>query len=77
MIPPRWELQPCNEAEAATLAAALKIAPALARLLCLRGLTDPDLASQMAQLSDNLRALRPGLGRGGPVDMRPGGESLG
>jgi uncharacterized protein with von Willebrand factor type A (vWA) domain len=40
-------------------------------------LSDPDLASQMAQLSDNLRALRPGLGRGGPVDMRPGGESLG
>jgi uncharacterized protein with von Willebrand factor type A (vWA) domain len=40
-------------------------------------LSDPDLASQMAQLSDNLRALRPGVGRGGPVDMRPGGESLG
>jgi uncharacterized protein with von Willebrand factor type A (vWA) domain len=40
-------------------------------------LSDPDLASQMAQLSDNLRALRPGLGRGGPVNMRPGGESLG
>jgi uncharacterized protein with von Willebrand factor type A (vWA) domain len=40
-------------------------------------LSDPDLASQMAQLSDNLRALRPGMGRGGSVDMRPGGESLG
>jgi uncharacterized protein with von Willebrand factor type A (vWA) domain len=40
-------------------------------------LADPDLASQMAQLSDNLRALRPGLGRGRPVDMRPGGQSLG
>ncbi|HET6626640.1 MAG TPA: hypothetical protein VFG63_09635 [Nocardioidaceae bacterium] len=39
-------------------------------------LSDPDLASQMAQLSDNLRALRPGMGRE-PVDMRPGGESLG
>src|SRR6476646_150655 len=37
---------------------------------------DPDLASQMAQLSDNLRALRPGLARG-PVSMREGGESLG
>src|SRR6478609_4660858 len=37
---------------------------------------DPDLASQMAQLSDNLRALRPGLDRG-PVSMREGGESLG
>jgi uncharacterized protein with von Willebrand factor type A (vWA) domain len=40
-------------------------------------LADADLASQMAQLSDNLRALRPGLGRGGPVEMRPGGQSLG
>src|SRR3954466_4673470 len=39
-------------------------------------LADPDLASQMAQLSDNLRALRPGLNRG-PVNMREGGESLG
>jgi uncharacterized protein with von Willebrand factor type A (vWA) domain len=39
-------------------------------------LSDPDLASQMGQLSDNLRALRPGLERG-PVSMRQGGEPLG
>ncbi|NUR05384.1 MAG: hypothetical protein HOQ22_11515 [Nocardioidaceae bacterium] len=39
-------------------------------------LSDPDLASQMAQLSDNLRALRPGMNRG-PVNMREGGDSLG
>jgi len=39
-------------------------------------MSDPDLASQMAQLSDNLRALRPGLERG-PVQMRQGGEPLG
>jgi uncharacterized protein with von Willebrand factor type A (vWA) domain len=39
-------------------------------------LSDPDLASEMAQLADNLRALRPGLARD-PVNMRPGGESLG
>ncbi len=39
-------------------------------------MSDPDLASQMAQLSDNLRALRPGMNRG-PVDMREGGEPLG
>src|SRR3954470_9285950 len=38
-------------------------------------LSDPDLASQMAQLSDNLRALRPGMERG-PVQMR-GEEPLG
>ena len=37
---------------------------------------DADLASQMAQLSDNLRALRPGLNRG-PVTMREGGDPLG
>ncbi len=37
---------------------------------------DADLAAQMAQLSDNLRALRPGLDRGTPVRMQ-GGDSLG
>jgi uncharacterized protein with von Willebrand factor type A (vWA) domain len=40
-------------------------------------LADADLASEMAQLADNLRALRPGLDRGTPVDMQPGGEPLG
>jgi uncharacterized protein with von Willebrand factor type A (vWA) domain len=40
-------------------------------------LGDADLASQMAQLSDNLRALRPGMDRGSPTEMRPGGQSLG
>jgi uncharacterized protein with von Willebrand factor type A (vWA) domain len=40
-------------------------------------LSDPDLASQMSQLSDNLRALRPGLDQGRPVQMQPGGQSLG
>jgi len=48
----------------------------LAQLLA-DAMADPDLASQMAQLEDNLRALRPGLDRGSPVPMRPGGESLG
>src|SRR3712207_9233596 len=38
-------------------------------------MTDPDLASQMAQLADNLRALRPGMERG-PVQSG-GGEALG
>jgi uncharacterized protein with von Willebrand factor type A (vWA) domain len=38
-------------------------------------LSDPDLASEMAQLSDNLRALRPGMERG-PVRMQ-GEEPLG
>ena len=40
-------------------------------------LADADLASEMAQLADNLRALRPGLDRGTPVGMQPGGEPLG
>ncbi len=40
-------------------------------------LGDADLASQMAQLADNLQALRPGMDRGSPTGMRPGGESLG
>lgn len=40
-------------------------------------LADADLASQMAQLGDNLRALRPGLDRGTPVRTGEGGEPLG
>ncbi len=48
----------------------------LAQLLA-DAMADPDLASQMAQLEDNLRALRPGIDRGSPVQMRPGGEPLG
>jgi uncharacterized protein with von Willebrand factor type A (vWA) domain len=40
-------------------------------------LADADLAAEMAQLADNLRALRPGLDRDLPANMRPGGEPLG
>src|SRR6476619_6075206 len=40
-------------------------------------LGDPDLASEMAQLSDNLRALRPGLDRRSPVQPGQGGEPMG
>jgi len=42
-----------------------------------QALADADLASQMAQLSDNLYALRPGLDRESPTGMRSGGEELG
>ncbi len=38
---------------------------------------DADLASEMAQLADNLRALRPGLDREQAASMRSGGEQLG
>ncbi len=47
----------------------------LAQLIS-EALADPDLASEMVQLSDNLRALRPGLDRG-PVQLRRGGDSVG
>lgn len=40
-------------------------------------LADADLASEMAQLADNLRALRPGLDRGTPVPNGQGDEPLG
>ncbi|MCU1538472.1 MAG: hypothetical protein JWP82_2823 [Humibacillus sp.] len=40
-------------------------------------LGDPDLASQLAQLSDNLRALRPGLDRRSPAQQGRGGEPMG
>jgi single-stranded-DNA-specific exonuclease len=45
-IGPRWELQPCDEAATALLAAALNIDPAVARLLCQRGFTDPERAGR-------------------------------
>ena len=46
----------------------------LAQLMS-QALSDADLASQMAQLADNLRALRPGLDRG-PTEMQ-GDQPLG
>ncbi len=42
-----------------------------------QAMADADLAFQLSQLSDNLRALRPGLDRESEAGMRPGGESLG
>jgi uncharacterized protein with von Willebrand factor type A (vWA) domain len=48
----------------------------LAQLMS-QALADADLASEMAQLADNLRALRPGLNRESGVQMRAGGPSLG
>ena len=41
-----WEHLPCDAAAASRLAAALNIHPTLARLLCLRGLSDPDSAER-------------------------------
>jgi single-stranded-DNA-specific exonuclease len=44
--PPKWDSLPCDDAAAETLAAALGIAPVVARLLCQRGLSDPELADR-------------------------------
>src|SRR3954453_11671194 len=45
-IGPRWDMQPCDDVATASLAAALNIDPAVARLLCQRGLADPELAGR-------------------------------
>jgi single-stranded-DNA-specific exonuclease len=42
----RWESLPCDDDAATRLAAALRIAPPVARLLCQRGLHDPDVAQR-------------------------------
>ena len=41
-----WHHLPCDDGQAATLAAALDLHPTVARLLCLRGLGDPDAAQR-------------------------------
>src|SRR5262245_24846676 len=46
MISPRWDVQPCDDPASAQLAAALGIAPIVARLLCQRGLGDPEIAQR-------------------------------
>src|SRR2546426_9044271 len=51
MISPRWDHQLCDDAAAATLAAALGLAPPVARLLCQRGLGDPELAARFLKPS--------------------------
>jgi len=45
-IGPRWDTLNCDDAAADALAAALKISPVVAKLLCQRGLSDPELAER-------------------------------
>ena len=45
-ISPRWDLTPCDESAAERLAAAISVPPVVARLLCQRGLSDPELAAR-------------------------------
>ncbi|MBI3402715.1 MAG: single-stranded-DNA-specific exonuclease RecJ [Acidobacteria bacterium] len=46
MISPRWDLLPADEAATTRLAAALGLDPTIARLLCQRGFSDPELAGR-------------------------------
>ena len=41
-----WHHLPCDDGEAAILGSALKLHPTVARLLCLRGFGNPDLATR-------------------------------
>ena len=43
---PRWESQRCDDGAAARLAEAIRVPPIVARLLCQRGLDDPELATR-------------------------------
>jgi single-stranded-DNA-specific exonuclease len=45
-VAPLWHTLQCDDARAATLATALNIAPIVARLLCQRGLSDPETAAR-------------------------------
>ncbi|HXI30434.1 MAG TPA: single-stranded-DNA-specific exonuclease RecJ [Vicinamibacterales bacterium] len=45
-VSPRWDPLQCDAADADRLAAALDLPPIVARLLCQRGLSDPELASR-------------------------------
>ena len=59
-VPPTWNTKPHDEALAATLAQALGLSAVTARLLAIRGITDPDEASRflnptLDQLHDPLK----------------------
>jgi len=43
---PRWDTTPCDESAARSLAEALNVPPIVARLLCQRGLSDPEAAAR-------------------------------
>ena len=69
-VPPIWEQAACDAATAEALAQALDLDPVVARLLCLRGLADPDrarkfLSPALSDLHDPwaLADLRPAVDR--------------
>ena len=46
-----WQHLPCDDAQASALAASLQLHPTVARLLCLRGLSDPEQAARFLEPS--------------------------
>jgi single-stranded-DNA-specific exonuclease len=70
-IPPRWEPIACDEPAAAQLAAALGIAPIVARLLCQRGLGNAEDAARF--LNPSLDQLHDPMSL---ADMRPAVDRL-
>ncbi|HZT77769.1 MAG TPA: single-stranded-DNA-specific exonuclease RecJ [Vicinamibacterales bacterium] len=65
-VSPRWDLTSCDEAAAAALAAAIGIEAPVARLLCQRGISDPEAASRflhpsLDHLHDPLRLADMGV----------------
>src|SRR5436190_9233751 len=60
---PRWDTTPCDEPAAEQLAAALGVPPIVARLLCQRGLGDPELAARF--LKPSLDQLHDPMGLAG------------
>src|SRR5438105_13607921 len=45
-VSPRWDATRCDDDAATTLAAAINVPPVVARLLCQRGLSDPEAAGR-------------------------------
>jgi single-stranded-DNA-specific exonuclease len=70
-IPPRWEPLACDEPAAERLAAALDLSPIVARLLCQRGLGDPESAERF--LHPRLDHLHDPMAL---ADMRPAVERI-
>ena len=77
MIPPIWERQTADPADVDRLSRALGLEPVIARLLVMRGLTDPDAAARFLKPSlDQLHdpSLLAGMRRGNgahPPGTRP------
>src|SRR5438552_11244108 len=63
---PRWDTTSCDDSAASRLAAAINVPPVVARLLCQRGLSDPEAAGRflnpsLDQLHDPMRLADMGV----------------